>query len=232
MKHKISIKGVMIPNSYKWYYDYFGEDCTCPADVQKVLDVLQDGDEVEVFINSPGGVIDVGSEIYTLLRAHAEKVKIYITGEACSAASIAAMAAYCEMSPTALMMVHCVSTRVSGNHNTMKHTAEMLLAADQALCTAYTAKAGITKQEALEMMEHETWLTADQAKERGLVDAIMFEEPEEPETFIDGPLFSLPSMGQMEKVRSMLKQAEPSNGDTAFLMQTKLNFLKMKGEER
>ena len=114
----------------------------------------------------------------------------------------------------------------------MKHTAEMLLAADQALCTAYTAKAGITKQEALEMMEHETWLTADQAKERGLVDAIMFEEPEEPETFIDGPLFSLPSMGQMEKVRSMLKQAEPSNGDTAFLMQTKLNFLKMKGEER
>ncbi len=232
MKHKINIKGVMIPNSYKWYYDYFGEDCTCPADVQKVLDVLQDGDEVEVFINSPGGVIDVGSEIYTLLRAHAEKVKIYITGEACSAASIAAMAAYCEMSPTALMMVHCVSTRVSGNHSTMEHTAEMLLAADQALCTAYVAKARMTKQEALKMMEHETWLTADQAKEKGLVDAVMFEEEERPDIFIDGPLFALPSIEQMEKVKGMLKQAEPSNGDTAFLMQTKLNFLKMKGEER
>ena len=53
-------------------------------------------------------------------------MKIYITGEACSAASVAAMAAYCEMSPTALMMVHCVSTYVEGNHNSLEHTAEVL----------------------------------------------------------------------------------------------------------
>ena len=68
MKHKINIRGSMIPNSYKWYYDFFGEDSTCPADVQTVLDAFKDGDEIEVYINSPGGVIDVGSEIYTLLK--------------------------------------------------------------------------------------------------------------------------------------------------------------------
>lgn len=232
MKHKINIRGRMIPNDYKWYYDYFGEDSTCPADVQKVLDILQDEDEIEVFINSPGGVIDVGSEIYTLLRSHSEKVKIYITGEACSAASIVAMAAYCEMAPTALMMVHCVSTMAAGNHNTMKHTAEMLLTADQALCKAYTAKTGMTDQEALEMMENETWLTAEQAKENGLIDAVMFEEKEEIDHFVDGPLFALPSTEQMEKVKSMLKQADPVNEDAAFLVQTKLNLLRMKGEMR
>lgn len=233
MKHKINIRGVMIPNDYKWYYDWFGEDSTCPADVQKVLDKFQDGDEIEVYINSPGGVIDVGSEIYTLLRSMKDNVKIYITGEACSAASIAAMAAYCEMSPTALMMVHCVSSGVRGNHNDMEHMAEVLRTADKALCTAYIAKTGMTEAEVLEMMENETWMTAEQAKEKGLIDNIMFEESEPELPMIAGPLFALPDEGQMEKVRKMLKEADaPENGTDAFLIQIKLNFIKLKGEKR
>ena len=236
MKHRINLRGVLIPNDYKFYYDYWGEDSTCPADVQKVLDAFQDGDEIEVYINSPGGVIDVGSEIYTLLRGKQNQVKIYITGEACSAASIVAMSAYCEMAPTALMMVHCVSTYASGNHNDMEHTAEMLRAADEALSTAYSSKTGMSTEEALEMMNHETWLTAEQAKERGLVDAVMFEEKEEPMPFVAGPLFALPNAEQMEKVKNMLKQAEPENQtdgkELLFLLQAKHNFLKMRGEAK
>ncbi len=231
MVHRINIRGVMIPNDYKWYYDYFGEDSTCPADVQKVLDAVLAGDEIEVYINSPGGVIDVGSEIYTLLRSRADSVKIYITGEACSAASIAAMAAHCEMSPTALMMVHCVSSGVSGNHSDMEHMAEVLRTADKALCTAYVQKTGMSEEEVLQMMEAETWLTAEQAKEKGLIDGIMFEKSHEEIPLVAGPLFSLPGREQMEKVKNMLKGAEESSpDDSAFLMQLKLNFLKLKGE--
>ncbi len=204
MKHKINIRGVLIPNDYKWYYDWFQEDATCPNDVQQVLDLLQDGDEIEVYINSPGGVIDVGSEIYTLLRSFKDNVKIYITGEACSAASIVAMAGYCEMSPTALMMVHCVSTYAGGNHSAMEHTAEVLRTADKALCTAYTAKSGMSEKDALEMMEHETWLTAQQAQEKGLIDGIMFQEEKE-SPLVAGPLFSLPTKEQMEKVGRAIK---------------------------
>ncbi len=238
MKHRINIRGVMIPNDYKWYYDYFEEDSTCPADVQKVIDAFQDGDEIEVYINSPGGVIDVGSEIYTLLRRLGDRVKIYITGEACSAASIVAMAGYCEMAPTALMMVHCVSSMAGGNHNDMEHMAEVLRTADKALCTAYMEKAGMQQQEALAMMEAETWLTAEQAKEKGLVDAVMFEEHKPPEqdigaaALMTGSIFRLPSTGKMDKVRDMLKQAGPQDRDPAFLVQAKLNILKMRGEER
>ena len=190
------------------------------------------GDEVEVLINSPGGVIDVGSEIYTLLREHSDIVNIKITGEACSAASIIAMAAHCEMAPTALMMVHCVSTGARGNHADLEHTAEVLRTADKALCTAYMAKAGMTEQEALNMMEHETWLTAEQAKEKNLIDAIMFEDDGKGNmVLIDGPLFELPTAEQLEKVNKMIKEAasdEQSEG--AFLLQQKLNFLKLKGE--
>ena len=37
MKYRIDIKGVMIPNDYKWYYDWFGADSTAPKDVTDVL---------------------------------------------------------------------------------------------------------------------------------------------------------------------------------------------------
>lgn len=210
MKHRIDIRGVIIPNDYKWFYSWFGEDSTCPSDVSKVLEAVVSGDEIEVYINSPGGVIDVGSEIYTLLRTAATKndVKIFITGEACSAASVIACAAYCEMAPTALMMVHCVSTQAAGNHAAMEHMALRLRTADEALCTAYTAKTGMTQEEALDMMEKETWLTASQAKEKGLIDAVMFEEKEEKLPFVAGPLFALPSKEQMDRVRSVMIETE------------------------
>ena len=52
-KHKINIRGSIIPNDYKWFYDWFEEDSTCPRDVQKVLDLIAPGDEIDVYINSP-----------------------------------------------------------------------------------------------------------------------------------------------------------------------------------
>ncbi len=230
MKRRIDIRGVLIPNDYKWIYDFFGIDATCPRDVKNVIDAAQQGDEIEVYINSGGGIIDVGSEIYTMLRGR-DNVKIYITGEACSAASVVAMAGYCEMSPTALMMVHCVSTQAKGNHSTMEHTAETLRTADRALSTAYIAKTGKSEDEILEMMERETWLTAEQAKEKGLVDAVMFEE-EEKFPMAAGMNFGLPSLEMMERVRGMMEKEGDTGGDGPDMLQQKLNFLKLKGEKR
>lgn len=207
---RIDVRGSIIPNDYKWFYEkWMRADSTCPNDVRKALDDATTAHEsVEVYINSPGGVIDSGSEIYTMLRdaAQARDVKIHITGQACSAASIIAMAAHCEMAPTSLMMVHCVSSGVRGNHSDMEHMAEVLKTADKALCTAYTNKTGMTEEQALEMMEHETWLTAQQAKEKGLIDAIMFEDEAEPEPLTNGFLFRLPTAEQMEAAKRALSE--------------------------
>ena len=232
MKHRIDIRGVLIPNDYKWIYDFFEMDATCPRDVQKVLDKVQLGDEVEVYINSGGGIIDVGSEIYTMLRGRTD-TKIYITGEACSAASVVAMAAYCEMSPTALMMVHCVSTETQGNHNAMEHTAEVLRTADRALSTAYMAKTGKSEAEVLDMMEKETWLTAEQAKEKGMIDAVMFQESDVTAPMAAGPLFKLPSLEMMERIREIKGETDtPQKDASVFLLQKKLDFLRLRGEKR
>lgn len=203
---RIDVRGSIIPNDYKWFYSWFDEDSTCPRDVRDVLDTTADGEDLDVYINSPGGVIDVGSEIYAMLREASARcnLKIHVTGQACSAASIIAMAGWCEMAPTALMMIHCVSTYGGGNHSDFEHTAEMLRTADEALCTAYTEKTGMSKKDALNMMEHETWLSADKAKELGLIDSVMFEKPEL-NVLTNAVEFKLPTQERMDQVRKMME---------------------------
>ena len=224
---RINVYGVIIPNDYKWFYDWFEEDSTCPRDINNILNEAN-GEEVEVYINSPGGVIDAGSEIYTMLRSYKGEVKIYIVGQACSAASIIAMARHTEMSPTALMMVHCVSTYARGNHSDMEHTAEVLRIADDALSNAYITKTGMSKEEVLAMMEQETWLTAEQAKEKGLINGIMFEDNEP--LRLTASNFELPSEEKMNRIKSMIEKQESQK--PAFLIQkSKLSLLRLKGEK-
>lgn len=203
---RVDIRGSLVPNDYAFWYDFFEKDYTCPRNVQKILNDALEGEDIDVYINSPGGIIDVGSEIYTMLRGCAQKnsnVHIYITGEACSAASVVAMAGYCEMAPTSLMMVHCVSTYGGGNHSDFEHAAEMLRTADQAMASAYVAKSGMSMEDALAMMENETWLTANMALEKGLIDKITFEEPAT-SAMTNGLNFKLPSKEQLEDVRKKI----------------------------
>ncbi len=225
---RIDVRGDIIPNEYKWYYDYFEYDGTCPRDVQRVIDTAN-GEELEVYINSGGGVISAGSEIYTMLKKYSGNVKIYIMGAAHSAASVIAMAGYSEMSPTALMMVHCVSAGANGNHNAMEKAAEMLRTADRAMCTAYMEKTGMTETQALEMMEQETWLNAQQAKERGMIDAVMFEEPKDTNAVMIGSLFRLPSKEKMNEIKKMVDAKKHSAIFNAQKAQATLNLLKITG---
>jgi ATP-dependent Clp endopeptidase proteolytic subunit ClpP len=213
---RINIYGSIIPSSYSWYYDYFNEDYTSANNVNKTL-TEANGEDIEVYINSPGGVIDVGSEIYTSLKAYKGNVKIYIVGQACSAASVISMARECYMSPTALMMVHCVSTRAGGNHSDMEKTAETLRIADDSLSNAYMLKSGMSKEETLQMMELETWLTANQAKDRGLIDGIMFEQAEP--LRLTASDVSLPTEEMMDKVKNMINKQTPKLDESAFLIQ-------------
>ena len=219
---RVDIRGVIVPNDYKWFYDMFDMESTCPADVKMVIDNLTTYEALDVYINSGGGEIASGSEIYTMLRALGDRTRIHVTGEAHSAASIIAMAGWCEMAPTALMMVHCVSSYADGNHNDMEHAAEVLRTADRALCSAYTAKTGMTEEEALAMMERETWLRAADAKGLGLIDEIMFNGGND--LVISDSTFRLPTRDQMERARAMMERRDSDN-DEKNKLQTQLNLL-------
>lgn len=173
---KVSVRGVIVPNDDAWIYDWCEMDNTSPAKVAREIEAAN-GEDLEVEINSGGGDIAAGSEIYTALRAYPGKVEVRIVGQACSAASVIAMAGGPTlMSPTALMMIHNVSSYQAGDHRAMSHMAEVLKTANVTIANAYTAKSGMAEKDVLAMMAKETWLTAQAAKEYGLIDGIMFDE--------------------------------------------------------
>lgn len=70
----LKINGDIIPNDLAWAYDFFGEDYTCPSNVNKVIEALKPGEKLEVKINSPGGSVFAGQEIYTELLNLGDRV--------------------------------------------------------------------------------------------------------------------------------------------------------------
>lgn len=175
---KVQIKGAIIPNSNQWVYDWFGMDATSPSKVQSMIDADGDND-LEVEINSGGGSVPAGSEIYTMLRSYNKgNIVINIVGNACSAAAFIASVpnAKCYISPTALIMWHRVSTGgISGNAEDLAKIQNMLNSGDKAVANAFIAKTGKSMNDAIKIMSKETWFSAQEAVDAGLVDGIMFE---------------------------------------------------------
>ena len=175
MARKIPIKGVIIPNDEQWIYDMFDIEATSPGKVSKLIEDANNEDLV-VDINSGGGSVFAGSEIYTALKSYEGHVTIKIVGIAASAASVIAMAGdKVQMSPTAQIMIHNVSTRAEGDHKDMSHTSEILKTANETIANAYRIKSGMDQEDILSMMDYETWLSPAKAKEYGLIDEVLFE---------------------------------------------------------
>lgn len=168
---RIEIKGDIIPNDDKWIYDYLEYDCTCPKDVNNAIEKAN-GQPLEVYINSGGGEIFAGSEIYAALQAYKGEVHIHVVGVAASAASIIACARESDIAPTAMMMVHNVSSSFRGDYHVMDKSSEVLKKANEAIAAAYVKKSGRDEKDVLAMMDRETWLTGKDAVEAGLIDSV------------------------------------------------------------
>lgn len=175
MTVQIKVSGPIISNSDKWFYDWFDEDSTCPNDIQLPVS----GEEVEILINSPGGDVYSGSEIYTTIKAYPGRVTVKILGVAASAASVIAMAGdVVSISPTAQMMIHNPWMYTYGDQNDLRKDAEYLENWADSLSNAYQIKTGKSKEELRALMDEETWLTAEKALELGFADEVMFAKAE------------------------------------------------------
>jgi len=227
---KINIKGPIVGNSEVWIYEWFGIEATSPNSVSKVIDEAN-GEDLEVEINSGGGSVFAGSEIYTMLKDYKGHVTVKIVGLAASAASVIAMAGNkVMMSPTAQMMIHNVSTYTSGDYRDMEHSAEVLKSANKTIANAYRLKTGKTQEELLKLMDNETWMTAQKAKELGFIDEIMFDE--EQQLIANHGYSGLLPPEVINKMRNMLRNPNDKNNSDIFMQKIKsqLNLLKLKGE--
>ncbi|MDW8759467.1 Clp protease ClpP [Streptococcus suis] len=175
---RIHVNGPIVSDSDRWFYDWFDMPATAPKDI-----VLPETSEpIEVVINSGGGDVYAGSEIYTKLRDYAGDVTVKVVGIAASAASVIAMAGdVVEISPTAQIMIHNVSTLAYGDNRAMLHEAGVLEGFNQSIANSYVAKTGMEMSELLDLMAKETWFTAQQAVEHGFADKVMFEDNTAPQ---------------------------------------------------
>ena len=213
---RIDVKGTIIPTNDKWIYDWFDMESTCPKDINDALEKAN-GQSVEVYINSGGGDIFAGSEIYSAIKAYDGQVSIHIVGIAASAASVIAMAGKSDISPTAMIMVHNVSSMAAGDYHDMDKMSEVLQQANKAMASSYIAKTGMSEKDVLAMMDKETWLTAQQAVDKGLIDSIMFENAQLVAAYNSNIL----PRSVINKIRNTIKNPNDTADEAVFLMQQK-----------
>lgn len=144
------------------------------SDVSRALAEAGDIDSIHLRINSQGGDVFEGLAIYNLLSQHKAKVEVTIDGLAASAASFIAMAGdRISMAESAMFMIHNAWGFAVGNANDMTETAALLDKIDGMLARVYAARTRIKQSRLREMMDAETWLTGQEAKDQGFVDTLI-----------------------------------------------------------
>jgi len=225
---KVNIKGSIVSSDEQWIYEYFGIQSTSPKSVDKeIMDA--NGEDIEVDINSGGGSVFAGSEIYTAIKSYHGNVTVRILGIAASAASIIAMAGKkVFMSPTAQMMIHNVFSCAQGDYRDMEHMAEVLKNANETISNAYRIKSGMSQKELLKLMDNETWLSPQKALDYKLIDEVMFEDGIKLAASYGGSPLLPPEV--INKMRNTIK-SPVQNGSDFLLQKSKLRLLKLKGEK-
>lgn len=140
--------------------------------VQMLAGVTQDS--LDVHINSPGGFVWEGIAIKNHLTAHRANITVIIDGLAASMGSFIAMAGdTVKMHASAMMMIHNPWTVSAGEADDLRKDADMLDKVRDALIGAYMDKSGKSRDEILDIMNAETWLTAEEAVEMGFADEVI-----------------------------------------------------------
>ena len=158
--------------------DEYWDDISDKAFKQDIEN-LGDVENITLHINSPGGSVFSAVAIANTLKNHKAKITANIDGLAASAATIITSA--CDtvrMPKNALFMVHNPITFAYGNNQDMQKTLEMLNKVKNSIIETYLNKAKTDKETLSELMDNETWMSAEEAKEYGFVDEILDESVE------------------------------------------------------
>ncbi|HDP5919705.1 TPA: Clp protease ClpP [Staphylococcus aureus] len=167
-KGEIYIYGDIVTD--KWF-----ENDVTATDFKNKLDELGNVNEIDVHINSAGGNVFEGHAIYNMLRMHPAKINIYVDALAASIASVIAMSGDAIfMHKNSFLMIHNSWIMTVGNAKELRKMADLLEKTDTASNSAYLDKAKDLDQGQLkQMLDAETWLTAEEALSFGLIDEVL-----------------------------------------------------------
>ena len=142
---------------------------------EDVRNALQDvtASTIRIKLNSGGGDADHGIGIYNYLKDLDKHVIVEVTSLAASAASVIAMGAdEVIMRTGSRMMIHEAATFAYGTKQDIKKTLNALETYDESIVSIYQEKTGKTRDEIAELVENETWMTAEEAVEKGFADKL------------------------------------------------------------
>lgn len=201
----LAIDGVIDTGS-DWY-----SDAVTPKAFRAALDE-HDGQDIIVSINSPGGDVFAGFEIYNMLAARKGGTTVRVMGLAASAASYIAMAAdpgKLQMCRASMMMIHNPWSWAYGNAEKMRKQAEVLDAIGSVMVDIYMQRATCAEEELRAMLDAERYLSPTEALNAGLCDEVIdpAEEDDDEETQAMAALrdrYVAMSVEDVRRVRSAL----------------------------
>ena len=142
------------------------EDVT-PTQFRAFIAKLEEGEELQVAINSPGGSVYGGIAIANMIRqlsAKGHKTTAYVEGLAASIASVIMCA--CDkviMGESSLVMIHNCWSVVQGDSNTLRKEADTMDVMNDAIISFYKSKFDLSAEVLKQMMDEETWFSGREA---------------------------------------------------------------------
>lgn len=211
---RYSLNGVIASNEDAPIWRWCGYQAVSPSDIRQALRDNPADEEFVLEINSGGGSVYAGFEMYSLLRGASVPTRAEVQSLAGSAASVVmAGADTAAASPVGQVMIHLPRTVTDGNQTDHRESVQMLEAVTSSILAAYEGKCrGKTSRDALRrMMDRETFLTAKEALDAGLLDEIIGEGGEGPMNVFN----AAGGLPDLEKLRAAYREAHPaSNLDT------------------
>lgn len=135
-------------------------------------------EDITMYINTPGGSVSAGLGIYDTMRMVRSRVKTVCVGLAASMGSVLLAAGdERQILPHAKVMIHQPLGGVSGQASDILIEAKEIEKCRDVLCDILTLHSGKDRNTVFTDMDRNHWMTAEEAKEYGLVDEVLKLEP-------------------------------------------------------
>lgn len=182
---EVMLYGEIVQDYGKWYKETFPND-KCASDFDKEIKAVKEkgAKRVMLRINSPGGIVFEAVAMRSILvNAGFDEITIRIEGLCASAATILATipTAHVQISEGSEFMIHNPWTIAWGFAEDLEHEAEHLRNMEKTIRGFYATKSGQEDEQLKAWMDAETWMSAEEAVERGFCDELLKAEAENAE---------------------------------------------------
>ena len=136
--------------------------------------------EIAMYINSPGGIVTSGMAIYDTMQFIRPAVSTLCIGQAASMGSLLLAAGQKGMRyalPNARIMVHQPSGGFQGQASDIERHAKEILSLRERLNGVYAEHTGQSVETIAEALDRDNFMTAEAAKDFGIIDDVMSERP-------------------------------------------------------